>query len=279
MLRIVIMRGGLGNQMFTYAFYTMLRQKFRLSIILYESAHCFNAHNGFELPDVFPKVENKRTYKFYHRLQKCYTQYVTRFLFRRVIECNAVDYYYNLKEIKFPFLVYEGYWQSESYFSQIRNKIIQLFQFDEKKLSEKSKAISLDISNENSISIHVRRGDYLQNEELGNICSLQYYQTAINIIKQKIRNPRFYLFTDDRKWVIDNFKFVEYILIDWNLKQESWQDMYLMTKCRHNIIANSSFSWWGAWLNQNPNKIIISPQKWFNKKVAPNITPITWLKI
>ena len=151
-------------------------------------------------------------------------------------------------------------------------------------LSEKNKNILEEIKKRNSISIHIRRGDYVNDinakKILGDNCNLLYYQKAIEYIYSVITSPFFYIFSDEPEWVKNNFSFLENsLIIDWNKGKDSWQDMMLMSHCKHNIIANSSFSWWGAWLNNNNNKIVIAPKKWFNTFEAPYIVPNEWIRI
>ena len=98
-------------------------------------------------------------------------------------------------------------------------------------------------------------------------------------IKKRIDTPHFYIFSNDSLWVKENLKLDNMTIVDWNSGKDSYKDMLLMSKCKHNIIANSSFSWWGAWLNNNSNKIVISPDKWFNDIEAPDVICDEWVKI
>lgn len=279
MIKIVIIRGGLGNQMFGYAFFLSLKHKFRFSFTFIEPVHCYHVHNGFELPAVFLNVVSVRSYKFYRRLQKAYSEYFTRRLFKKVIEPSPGNYFPDFEKTHFPFLVYEGYWQSDKYFRNLRSTILNIFQFDIKKLNINTLKQGEILKKENSVSVHIRRGDYVGHDELGTVCTLSYYKRAIGYLETVTQNPIYYIFTNDKIWVSDNFSFIKYKLIDWNYSSDSWQDMYLMTKCKHNIIANSSFSWWGAWLNLNENKIVIAPSKWFKSINANDIVPDNWIKI
>jgi len=114
----------------------------------------------------------------------------------------------------------------------------------------------------------------------GGICSLDYYHKAIDFIRQRLgSNICFYLFSDDVNWMEENLQLENRCIIDWNQGEDSWQDMYLMSCCRHHIIANSSFSWWAAWLNPNKSKIVLTPNKWFNHTDAVGIVPESWIKI
>ena len=114
---------------------------------------------------------------------------------------------------------------------------------------------------------------------------MNYYKIAIQEIQVRVKNPKFFVFTDDADWVKDEFSKIlkKYQLVDWNLGSDSWQDMALMSNCKHNIIANSSFSWWGAWLNKNDKKIVIAPEKWFSSADeyynTKDIIPSNWIKI
>jgi hypothetical protein len=107
----------------------------------------------------------------------------------------------------------------------------------------------------------------------GGICTSEYYQKAIKLISESINNPVFFIFSDDINRVKEKLPLNNAIYTDWNLGNDSWQDMFLMSRCYHNIIANSSFSWWAAWLNINRNKIVIAPERWFQDMETPNIHP------
>lgn len=140
------------------------------------------------------------------------------------------------------------------------------------------------MKNKNTVSIHIRRGDYENDPEakfvLGGICTLDYYKKSIEYLNERIEQPYYCLFSNNPEWTQENFAFLKNsLIIDWNLNKESWQDMMLMSMCRHNVIANSSFSWWGAWLNRNPDKIVIAPSKWFNIYEAADIVPDQWVRI
>ncbi len=271
MVNIVESIGGLGNQMFIYAFYYVLKRDNPFRIILYDKELSTYHHNGFELDLIFKHISAKEIkYSKYYR--KLHSIYITKYMFRTV---NRI----NITSNKALFKVYKDFWQSESYFSGYKNEIKQIFQFDLDHISFQTKQTASQIINVEAIGIHVRRGDYILNNELNNSCSLEYYQLAIHLIKSHIKNPFFYVFTDDYRWVKSTFDFFDYKVIDFNTEKNSWQDMYLMSLCKHNIIANSTFSWWAAWLNQNPDKIVIAPKKWFETLNYDNITPEKWIRI
>jgi len=279
MYRIVILRGGLGNQMFGYAFYLTLKQRYRFSFVGIDPIHCFLVHNGFELPDIFSNIHHKKSFKFYRRIQKLYSEYSTKKLFMKVMEESPGKFLSTFANTNYFFTVYDGFWQTEKYFENIRSNINFAFQFNKTKLNFKTEVLCTILEKENGVSIHIRRGDYVDASEFDGICNLNYYKNALEKIEKLVKDPKYYIFTDDKVWVSDNISLCQYQLIDWNNNTESWQDMYLMTKCKHNIIANSSFSWWGAWLNNNEEKIVIAPSKWFKTLSAEDITPESWIRI
>lgn len=135
---------------------------------------------------------------------------------------------------------------------------------------------------EQSVSVHVRRGDYQtpgHYERLGCICTEAYYRNAAELMKKKVGNPKFYVFSDEPEWVKAHLRLGDTTFVDWNRGNDSWQDMLLMRHCRHNIVCNSSFSWWGAWLNDNQGKIVVAPDRWFGKNDHPDIVPEGWLRV
>lgn len=176
----------------------------------------------------------------------------------------------------------DGYWQSERYFSDIRdillNEISVVAEPD-----EPNKRIIKNMRAQNSISVHIRRGDYVTDKVTNSVynhCSLEYYDKAISIMKKKLNDPVFYVFSDDIEWVKYNFSnYKNVIFIDHNDKDV--EDLRLMSNCKHNIIANSTFSWWAAWLNTNPSKFVICPKRWFNSELinTNDLIKSDWIKV
>jgi hypothetical protein len=175
----------------------------------------------------------------------------------------------------------DGYFQNEKYFNEIRNILTKEFSLKEQ-LSGHYKEISHRISGCHSVSIHIRRGDYVSNTITNNyhgICDLNYYNRAMSLMAERITEPHFFIFSDDIGWAKENLKSTWPITFVSGGK--NFEDLFLMSQCKHNIIANSSFSWWGAWLNKNFEKIVIGPVKWFN---APKINaefslPEKWIRL
>jgi hypothetical protein len=183
-----------------------------------------------------------------------------------------------------------GYFQSYKYFSNHSSIILKHFS-PVISLSEKNKYIKNLIFTTSSVSIHIRRGDYVSNESANKfhgVLSLSYYKNAIAHIESTISNPHYFIFSDDPEWCRVNLPSVNenYTFIDHNSDDNAWQDLELMSFCKHHVIANSSFSWWGAWLADNKislsNRIVIAPLNWFVKMDEINKIdriPTHWLLI
>lgn len=178
----------------------------------------------------------------------------------------------------------DGYWQTEQYFPDVREILRQEFQV---KYLQDSKSGSLSdlISRTNSVAIHIRRGDYATNSayhHVHGLCSLDYYHRSTQWMIDKISNPRFFVFSDEPQWAKENLKLgFPVTIVDHNGGDRSYEDLRLMSQCKHQIIANSSFSWWAAWLNNHPQKSVIAPLKWFNNASfnASDLIPTSWLRL
>lgn len=256
-----MLSGGLGNQMFQYAFCLSMRAKgYRCGIdnTLY---YVFKMHNGYELFKVFGIEEE---YSSPSALKKLWIRFLrSRHPRLLVTRDNAYKYCKWVYDSKTPYLI--GDWLSYMYFDDIQEEIRRTYTFQH--ISPINKDVASDMQSCNSVSLHIRRGDYLM---LPNycVCDDSYYKSAIEKIKRYVDNPFFYVFSNDPGWSNDFLKSldVNYKIVDWNQGGDSYQDMYLMTQCKHNIIANSTFSWWGAWLNQTKDKIVVTPSKWFRNQ-------------
>nr|WMC98750.1 alpha-1,2-fucosyltransferase [Aminobacter aminovorans] len=178
----------------------------------------------------------------------------------------------------------DGYWQSECYFADCIEVIANDFRIVTPPSPENARHLAA-IAACPAISLHVRRGDYLlpENQALFAACSRQYYARAVDMMMSKMtEEPVIYVFSDDPDWARDNLAFpVEKRVMGHNGRDADYEDMRLMSACRHHIIANSSFSWWGAWLNPSPDKIVIGPAEWFADPKAsnPDILPDGWLPL
>lgn len=281
MVDIHVIQGGLGNQMFQYAHYLARKSMYPCAITLFDTHYCSGAHQGFELNRLF-------NLSCYHLSKKgldivfgienaILCSKLRKHIWKRMFvypEKNAWGYEEEAIAIK-KSCVFEGYWQTDKYFKDIENVVRQEFGFNEKFVNHKSLQIAAEMHEKKGgyVSVHIRRGDYLQISNGAAVLPLSYYHNAIEIMNKKVTDPVFVFFSDDMKWVMENIHVTNAIYIDWNTGKDSWMDMYLMSKCNHNIIANSTFSWWGAWLNANPGKIVISPV-W-----SGDIIPNDWIQI
>lgn len=290
--KIIYFFDGLGNQMFQYSFYVYMKQKYKN---VYGDLSSFKKyekiHNGYELKKIFDiKIEEKYTIfnEFFSRVRIKKINIVLKIIHKIFRTLKIIIYLENWNENieerknKKNIIFFTGWWQSEKFFKELEFKVRKDFVFPDI-LDEDNRNIKNMIENSNSISLHIRRGDYLKDKGLGGLAPLFYYKSAIEYIVKLVENPVFYIFSNDAEWCKENLKidFPTYY-IDWNKGEENFRDMQLMSLCKHNIIPNSTFSWWGAWLNENPDKIVIAPEKWFNdclKMNYSNIVPETWIKI
>ncbi|HTK19650.1 MAG TPA: alpha-1,2-fucosyltransferase [Mucilaginibacter sp.] len=281
---IIHVKGGLGNQLFQYSLGRHLAIKNNCELFLdlsfYDNG---NQHRNFLLNDfntkfkILPKESSARYKKFNNADINRYYNYF-KFSFRVYSERHVEKFKPKLLTKKNGF--FEGYWQSEKYFNSVRSLLLSdlTLKFADNKL----RGILDDISSNEAVSLHVRKSDYLnpQNKKIYSDCDLSYYQNAVELIKIRHPKAKFYIFSDDFDWVSKNLPFnCEHLIV--NLNNTPVEDIYLMSRCKHNIIANSTFSWWGAWLNNHPDKIVIAPEKWFvdEQKFKNDILPDNWTKI
>lgn len=168
-----------------------------------------------------------------------------------------------------------GYWQNEKYFIDYRHELLEMF-VPTYELSQSCLQLIDEIHSSNSISVHIRRGDYVK---IGICLGMEYYEKAIAYIKGKVDNPVFYVFSDDKEYADDLFKKMDcdYKIVEYEPVNSSIDDIFVMKECKHNIVANSSYSWWGAWLNNNKYKIVVCPYN--NETDRTGFYPSEWVKI
>ncbi|MCM1908169.1 alpha-1,2-fucosyltransferase, partial [Phocaeicola vulgatus] len=178
-------------------------------------------------------------------------------------------------EYQYPNHLFQaGYFLDKKYYDE------NTIDFKHLLLSEKNQSLLKDIQNSNSVGVHIRRGDYMTKQNLvifGNICTQKYYHDAIRIITEKVNDAVFYVFSDDISWVQTHLDIPNAVYVNWNTGESSIYDMYLMSSCKYNIIANSTFSYWAARLNKKTN-MVIYPSKWYNT-FTPDIFPESWCGI
>ena len=275
---VVKFMGGLGNQMFQYAFGKALSNKYKEDLF-YDFDFFSDVKSGkdkistareYEL-SIFnnisvKKADNATKQKIIGNKYLNFIRYKLGLPLNHFYQETKFSYNDEVDKLSFPVYLL-GYWQSQKYFINISDSLRNDFQFNYENISIENSRVLEDIrNNHSSVSIHIRRGDYLKLPYL--LSSLDYYRDSIDIINRKINNPYYYLFSDDPMWVKDNIcpLVKNSTLIDWNSNEDSWIDMMLMSNCHHHIIANSSFSWWAAWLDSNSQKEVIAPKKWFGNE-------------
>ena len=293
---IVKLTGGLGNQLFQYAIGRVMTeqsyQELRLDINSFTwdklrnyALSPFNLHARIASNDEIKKIKNYNVNIKDRILHKIKGKSIPYYLYSTIKEpIFSFDTNFNKYRTKNVYI--EGYWQSEKYFIQIRSLLLKEINIDDSKLSITMRSLKSRILNlENSVSIHVRRGDYISNtltSEFHGSCDLNYYKNAMNVIEQSIETPIYFVFSDDKSYVKEMFENNENIIVVEGISFD-YEELLLMSYCKHHIIANSSFSWWGAWLNQNSNKKVIAPSRWFlnneMQELSRDLIPLNWIKI
>ena len=278
-MEIVNVIGGLGNQMFQCAFALALSKSKKESVVKIDTSHFNNygLHNGFEVTRVFPDfpipVAGKSDIR---KVTRYIPSYKWSRILRRVLPSKKTEFIqpYQNSYIYQPevFLskgdkYYEGYWMCPAYFDQFKDDIYNAYKFRNFDTVE-NKNYALLLAHDNSVTIHVRRGDYVGAESFKDICTLAYYRNAITAVKIEIENPVFFVFSNDTEWCKNNLGDIigeeKVYFVSNNKGTESYRDMQLMSLARCNIVANSSFSWWGAYLNHRTDHFVLCPEKWVN---------------
>ena len=279
-MRLIKMTGGLGNQMFIYALYLRMKSRYpNTRIDLSDMAH-YHDHYGYELHRIFNLPECELTLPQWMKK-------VMEFLFFRTIlerhEHGSLVHYDG--PVRWPWVYYKGFYQSLTYFKGHEAEIRQAFRFDMSKASEQNRSLAEEIYREpQSVSLHVRRGDYLNPKfygQIGCVCQIPYYRHAMDEVSRLVTGAHFYVFSEDVEWVRENLPLPEdTVFVDWNKGEDSWQDMMLMSRCHHNIICNSTFSWWAAWLNDHADKLVFCPDHWYaDDKGDVPLYPKDWIRI
>jgi hypothetical protein len=319
---IIKVGGGLGNQLFCYAMYRFWEQKGVNVYFDVDDPFCNRymvsisiPHTVFKLPEYFPDT-NFRTIKlsdykneFSSMIDLPFSKLLSISDYRGIILkiLRKIKYIYPGYSYKYPDDIFiEEPWNRHEYFTRvnktshlliqkgwfflyepaftIRDILLTELEFSNK-LPDYIENLLLDIVNNTSVAVHVRRGDYIIPEyyyRVGYVCTKQYYKNAIDYISTQYQNLKFYIFSNDREWVKRNFQFLNnYVIIDTSREKMSpYYDMFLMSKCKHNIIANSTFSWWGAFLNRNTKKTVIVPTEFEGKYITiDEICPPDWIRV
>lgn len=296
---IVKISGGLGNQLFQYAFARSvslrLKTDFKLDInpysTYYKQVRKYSL-NHFNTKQQFAKDSDFFGFVWFIKQNKIFNTFYKYLRLKK----RLLPFYYSERTCHFDSSVFlkdgvyfDGFWTTEKYFRDIelvlRKELVLI-----NPLSEESQATLREIKKSNAISVHVRRyntgadKNYSNTIDYMGICSIDYYKKSMDYISGRENNPHFFVFSDNYEWAIENFKSLPYKITCVKSEDEKdYEDLILMSSCKHNIIANSTFSWWGAWLNPNEDKIIIAPRRWFNNVKASvdtkDIIPDSWIKM
>jgi hypothetical protein len=265
---IIRLRSGLGNQMFQYAFFKQMQfwhgvENVKLDISTYH----WNIHNGLEINKIFNinftnevvprKVSLQYAdvgYQLRHRiLRRLRGRKHHAYMFWKNIDYND---YKNLDNVYI-----EGYWNEERYFKDVKDEIRKLYTFRETELSESEQQMLNLISSGASVGIHVRRGDYKKYPDTFPMCSPDYYAKSRDILEARFGNLQYFIFSDEIDWCKNNLDLpYNTVFMENRQRNNAYKDMLLMSRCKHNIIANSTFSWWAAWLNTNAQKMVTYPE-------------------
>jgi len=295
---IVKLMGGLGNQLFQYAAARRIALKHDTEVAFdmswFQNTPPQDTHREFELNHFNISARIASPIEIAEIGGSCDSFLLKALLRLGTITglCRYHQYRFDERELGYQTdlsdlndnVYLHGYWQSELYFKDIEDTIRNDFSFKSAPFGSNLSLIKRLVSKE-SVAIHFRRGDYDSNPLAAGYHGYpghSYYYNAMKIISDMCMRPRFYVFSDDPEWVKREIVFpidVEYVTH--NLSKDSYEDLRLMTNCKHVILANSSFSWWGGWLGSNPDRIVIAPKRWFAGKPssAADIIPSRWISI
>lgn len=287
---IVRLMGGLGNQLFQYAAARRVAWVNNVPLKLDVSSFAANNFRKYSLEhfDIaghiaspqeiarFNKSRSKRVIRLASRLVNKLRPYHERPVIRER------HFYFDPNMLKVSGQVYlDGYWQSEKYFKDIEEVIRREFKVKHR-FDKANEQVANSIMNTESVSLHVRRSDYVldtQVNQVHGVCPLDYYYAAIQALTKFVVNPHFFIFSDDPQWAKGNLKLSHPVtFVTHNNADKDYEDLRLMTICKHHIIANSTFSWWGAWLCEHPAKMVFAPKIWFrtDKRNTKDLIPDSW---
>ena len=274
---IIQLSGGLGNQMFQYALYLQLKAQGRKVKIDDRTEYQGSNSRNIQLPFFHTEYEIASR----HEIDLMTDSFMDPFhrIKRKVFGRKRVAYHekgnsYNSEVFQFNTMYMEGCWQSEKYFKDSREVLCSTLTLRDEYRTEKERAYLSRINMVQSVGIHIRRGDYLASEVqdlYGNICTEEYYRKAICEVKKNMPEAEFFVFTNDIDWARANISDKNFTIVNCSTEETGYLDMDLMSHCKHNIIANSSFSWWASYLNPNPDKMVIAPKIWLNGRDCSDI--------
>lgn len=267
-LIVIQLSGGMGNQMFQYALYLQLKALGKKVKIDDKTEYEGRDSRPIRLP-VFEVKYDTPTETEMRCLTDSYldigSKIRRKLTGRKTAEYREKSPLFDKRVLEIDRAYLVGCWQSEKYFKDIEDEVRNTFTFKKISLSKKMQLYKEDMKNGNSVSIHIRRGDYLQVDEVyGGICTEEYYEKAMVMMEKELGNCHFFIFTNDVLWVKEHIIRNNITIVEGNDEDSGYIDMYLMTCCKHYILANSSFSWWGCYLNSSSGKKVIAPRRWCN---------------
>jgi hypothetical protein len=274
---IINIKGGLGNQMFQYALarkfqVTYPEERVLINTEYFKSKPKDQNISTFPLDINYFQIKNFEVANSFVGIQRRY------YKLRDLFYSEKTDLRYKEQILLNKNGYFDGYWQSENYFKDIKYELQNEFQLKDNYWDDISLKLMEEIKTKNSVSIHIRRGDYI-NLGYDKACNQEYYKDAINIILERIDNPHFFIFSNDLDWVKKNIKIPsEKTYVNNTTNAQATKELILMSNCKNNIIANSTFSWWAAWLNANSEKVVISPKTWI-EGLKQSIEVETWVNI
>ena len=275
MQKVIRMTGGLANRMFQFCYYLHLeKNNYQASVDFYKETKL--PHENVDWCQIFPNAVIKQASSslifkygggrgFLNKVRRHYLPCLSNVW----IGENATDIPTDEALKRNGYFI--GVMQDATIAESVKETLLKCFKFSTFEGKSQNALLERKMRQENSVSVHLRKGDdYLQRIAYQNTCTIEYYQEAINLIKEKVRNPVFYIFTDNPNWVKENLIDFDYTLVCGNpiVGWGNHYDMQLMSCCKHNIIANSTYSWWGAFLNPNPDKIVVDPLYWYNPHIV-----------
>lgn len=289
---IMKLKGGLGNQLFQYAAGRAIAERTHMKLKLDVSSYQSDLLRDYRLGnyDVASEIATREEIESLNPSKANYLRWVLRRL-RWIFEPIHRRSYF--KERGFPFnpevlridqpAYLNGYWQSEKYFVAIRDILLRELT-PRAMLNSASAAAARAMQASSSVSLHIRRGDYIANpgaHQIHGVVPLEYYGAAVEHIAARVADPHFFIFSDDMAWVQDNLRIgFPMTYVGAEQRNQDYDDLRLMSYCHHHIVANSSFSWWGAWLNPRTDKIVVAPQKWFAAPIdVRDLTPAGWIRL
>lgn len=289
-LIVVKLKGGLGNQMFQYALYSKfvkMGRKVTADISWYQ-----DYQKPLELLEIFPDItlntrggaEAAARYEKLYRNRSLYDKIFQKaFPQFRYKTAEKEDLIFQKQVLKCKRGVIDGYWQTKKYWDDMEEEILEKYKFREIR-DDSVKELAAFLEKETTVSVHVRRGDYLlpENQKIfGNICTEEYYQRAIAYVKERVPNVKIVYFTNDLDWVKEHDTSKNAVYAGDYLQEGSpdWYELYLMSLCTHHILANSTFSWWGAFLGKEEGNMVIAPKEWMNGKTVSDIHCPDWIKL